>query len=58
MEGLVIANGLGAGGLTMGPYAGQLLAQLITGQTPDLDLSAFDPLRQPGPAANVSPLVR
>ncbi|PZR17043.1 MAG: FAD-dependent oxidoreductase [Azospirillum brasilense] len=46
LEGLVIANGLGAGGLTMGPYAGALLAQLIlTGRT-EIPLAPYDPLRR------------
>ncbi|AWV24041.1 Glycine/D-amino acid oxidases family [Roseomonas mucosa] len=46
LEGLVIANGLGAGGLTMGPYAGALLAQLVlTGRT-EIPLEPYDPLRR------------
>jgi len=45
VEGLVIGNGLGPSGLTIGPYAGRLLAQAALGQTPDLDLAAYDPLR-------------
>lgn len=44
MEGLVVGNGLGAGGLTMGPYAGKLLAEAILGE-PSLDLTPFDPLQ-------------
>ena len=38
---LFIGNGLGAGGLTMGPLAGELLAQVARGQTPELDLAEF-----------------
>ena len=38
---LMIGNGLGAGGLTMGPFAGHLLAQATLGQTPDLDLADY-----------------
>jgi D-amino-acid dehydrogenase len=45
VEGLVIGNGLGAGGLTMGPYTGALLAQLILGHTPEVPLEAYAPLR-------------
>ena len=43
-EGLIVGNGLGAGGLTMGPYAGKLLADTILGY-PTIDLGPFDPLR-------------
>ncbi len=45
MAGLVIGNGLGPSGLTIGPYAGRLLAQAALGQSPDLDLAPYDPLR-------------
>ena len=43
----MVGNGLGPSGLTMGPLAGRLLAQLVLGQTLELDLAAYDPL-QPG----------
>lgn len=39
--GLFIGNGLGAGGLTMGPIAGKLLAQAALGHKTDLDLSNY-----------------
>src|SRR6185437_13776782 len=41
VENLLIGNGLGAGGITMGPLSGKLLAQLALGQKPDLDISGF-----------------
>jgi D-amino-acid dehydrogenase len=41
LDGVLIGNGLGAGGLTMGPYAGRLLAQAALGQKTDLDLSKY-----------------
>jgi D-amino-acid dehydrogenase len=41
IENLFIGNGLGAGGLTMGPLAGRLLAQVALGQAPDLDLADY-----------------
>jgi D-amino-acid dehydrogenase len=44
-EGLLIGNGLGAAGLTIGPFAGRLLAEVAMGRAPPLDLSPFDPLR-------------
>ncbi len=47
IKGLVIGNGLGPSGLTVGPFAGRLLAQVALGQTPDLDLAPYDPLRSP-----------
>lgn len=42
---LFIGNGLGASGLTMGPYAGALLAQAVLGRATELPLAQFDPLR-------------
>jgi D-amino-acid dehydrogenase len=45
LDGLVIGNGLGPSGLTIGPFAGRLLAQLVLGDAPDLDLAAYAPLR-------------
>lgn len=36
-EGLYIANGLGASGLTAGPYIGAELARLVTGEETELD---------------------
>ncbi len=43
--GLVIGNGLGPTGLTIGPYAGRLLAQVALGTPPEMDLSPYDPGR-------------
>ncbi|GGA24461.1 NAD(P)/FAD-dependent oxidoreductase [Paenibacillus physcomitrellae] len=40
-KGLFVANGLGASGLTMGPYIGLQLAKLALGQSPDLDLEPY-----------------
>ena len=45
IDGLVIGNGLGPSGLTMGPFAGRLLAQVAMGQPPELDLAPFDPFQ-------------
>jgi D-amino-acid dehydrogenase len=45
LDGLIVGNGLGASGLTTGPVAGRLLAQLALGEAPDLDLAPYDPLR-------------
>jgi D-amino-acid dehydrogenase len=45
VEGLVVATGMGASGLLLGPYAGSLAAQLATGQAPEEDLAAFAPDR-------------
>ena len=44
VEGLAVGNGLGAAGLTIGPFAGRLLADLVTSRQPGLmDLAPFDP---------------
>ncbi|MGI5348259.1 NAD(P)/FAD-dependent oxidoreductase [Streptomyces sp. CA-250714] len=49
LEGLVVANGLGAEGLTAGPYAGAVAARLALGREPGLDLTPYDPSLAPGP---------
>lgn len=45
IPGLFIGNGLGPTGLTMGPYAGRLLAGAMLGQTPEIPLAPYAPLR-------------
>ncbi len=40
-EGLLIANGLGASGLTTGPYIATLLAQMVTGEQTDIDITPY-----------------
>ncbi|MGH3255563.1 MAG: NAD(P)/FAD-dependent oxidoreductase [Streptosporangiaceae bacterium] len=44
LAGLVVATGLGATGLTMGPLAGSLAAQAALGLPPALDLAPYAPL--------------
>lgn len=46
IPGLFIGNGLGPSGLTIGPYAGRLLAELALGRTPEQDLAPYAPLRR------------
>jgi D-amino-acid dehydrogenase len=43
--GLVVATGLGASGLTMGPHMGAAAARIALGASPGMDLAPFDPLR-------------
>lgn len=43
IEGLVIGNGLGASGLTIGPLAGKLLASIAVGEDPGFDLTPYTP---------------
>ncbi|GAB7094474.1 FAD-dependent oxidoreductase [Halolamina litorea] len=45
VDGAFVATGHGPTGLTLGPYSGAVIAQLLTGEKPDVDLSAFDPAR-------------
>jgi D-amino-acid dehydrogenase len=52
LDGLVVATGLGASGLTMGPLAGSLAAQAALDLPPAIDLEAFAPL--PGPLCGMS----
>ncbi|MFC4101524.1 NAD(P)/FAD-dependent oxidoreductase [Paenibacillus xanthanilyticus] len=42
-EGLLVVNGLGASGLTMGPYIGSQLAKLALGHETEIDLADYDP---------------
>jgi D-amino-acid dehydrogenase len=43
--GLVIGNGLGPSGLTIGPFAGRLLAELALGQPSAFEMAPYCPLR-------------
>jgi glycine/D-amino acid oxidase-like deaminating enzyme len=43
LPGWFVATGFGAGGLTMGPLAGHLVAQLVFSGRSDLDLTPFAP---------------
>jgi D-amino-acid dehydrogenase len=52
LDGLVVATGLGASGLTMGPLAGSLAAQAALDLPPAIDLEPFAPL--PGPLCGMS----
>ncbi|MBE1554038.1 NAD(P)/FAD-dependent oxidoreductase [Sporosarcina limicola] len=42
VKGLLIANGLGASGLTVGPFLGQQLAMLAMGEQVKIDLDLYD----------------
>ncbi|MCD8509891.1 MAG: FAD-binding oxidoreductase [Bacillus sp. (in: Bacteria)] len=43
---LVVANGLGSLGLTMGPYVGKLAADLALGEEVEMNLSPYSPVRK------------
>lgn len=45
LPGLFVGNGLGPSGLTLGPYAGRLLADAVLGRGTEIGLGAYDPLR-------------
>lgn len=45
VEGLYVATGLGPTGLTIGPYAGKLAADMAQGKTPEIDLTPYAPDR-------------
>ncbi|HEY2672779.1 MAG TPA: FAD-dependent oxidoreductase [Rugosimonospora sp.] len=47
VPGLAMVTGFGASGLTMGPNAGEVLADLVRGVTPSLDVSALTPRAEP-----------
>ena len=44
-DGLAVGNGLGASGLTIGPYAGKLLAELVLHGKAEIDLGPYRPVR-------------
>jgi D-amino-acid dehydrogenase len=56
LDGLLIGNGLGAAGLTIGPFAGRLLAYAALGRDMAFDLAAFDPMRRASQASRIPPL--
>ncbi|MFJ6413080.1 NAD(P)/FAD-dependent oxidoreductase [Terribacillus saccharophilus] len=43
-QNLYVMNGLGASGLTMGPFVASQLTKLIMGQETDIDISAYNPV--------------
>ena len=56
LDGLLIGNGLGAAGLTIGPFAGRLLADAALGRELSFDLAAFDPMRRASQESRIPPL--
>ena len=42
VKGLLLANGLGASGLTVGPYLGKQLAHIALGEACDIDLTLYE----------------
>jgi D-amino-acid dehydrogenase len=50
VDGLVVATGLGANGLTLGPYAGAIAARVALGEPAGIDLASVNPLRAAPPA--------
>jgi D-amino-acid dehydrogenase len=56
LDGLLVGNGLGAAGLTIGPFAGRLLAEVALGREPPLDLAPFDPMQRATPRLAITPL--
>lgn len=47
VEGLIVGNGLGAAGLTIGPFAGRQLARLAVGDEPEISLAPYHPSQNP-----------
>ena len=46
MEGLLVATGHFRNGILLAPITARLVADLLAGRTPSIDLASFDPLRQ------------
>ena len=56
LKGLLVGNGLGAAGLTIGPFGGRLLAEAALGTVPSMELKPFAPLRRVACEAPIPPL--
>ncbi len=58
VQGLLVGNGLGAAGLTIGPFAGRMLAQMALGRNPDLDAEPFRPAHSLSPGRQPRTVLR
>jgi D-amino-acid dehydrogenase len=58
VEGLAVGNGLGAAGLTIGPLAGRLLADLVMDRPGALGLEPFDPMQGAGEGRDAADSLR
>lgn len=47
MDGLIVATGHYRNGILLAPITAEIVADLLAGQTPEVDLAPFDPLRVP-----------
>jgi len=47
MDGLIIATGHYRNGILLAPITAEIVADLLAGQAPSVDLAAFDPMRSP-----------
>ncbi|HEX2939856.1 MAG TPA: FAD-dependent oxidoreductase [Rhodopila sp.] len=56
VDGLAAGNGLGAAGLTIGPLGGKLLADLVLGREPVVDLAPFAVNRAAAAAGEIAAL--
>ncbi|HEY7581847.1 MAG TPA: FAD-dependent oxidoreductase [Acetobacteraceae bacterium] len=56
IDGLLVGNGLGAAGLTIGPFAGRVLAEVALGGEPPIDLAPFDPMQRATGGLAIPPL--
>jgi glycine oxidase len=48
-DNLIVATGHKRAGLQLAPATGEVIANLLTGQPPGIDLTGFEPDRSPGP---------
>jgi len=47
VEGLIVATGHYSNGILLAPITAEVVAELVAGQAPSLDLTPFDPRRAP-----------
>jgi D-amino-acid dehydrogenase len=54
---VLVATGHGANGLSWGPFTGRIVADLVAGRPPSIDLAPFSPVRQTAKGTAVPPRV-
>jgi glycine/D-amino acid oxidase-like deaminating enzyme len=48
VDNLFVATGFEGDGICLGPLTGKIISRLVIGQSPEIDISSFDPGRFAG----------